>query len=336
MPNQFKLEPFNPGWGMGSSHIQTILGKYARGATAGIVFHRRRIETPDGDFFDLDFPEIAGLPLDETTPIVLLLHGLEGHSRRGYMCQTYRLLARQGIRSAGMNFRSCSGEMNRQPWSYHAGATEDVALALDALEAWCPGVPKGMIGFSLGANLTLKYLGERGEGVRPSLQAAAAISPPFDLRQSATEMQKGIKRVYGRMFLNSIRSKMQTKADLVRPVTDLEQIMAAQSVYEFDNLWTAPIHGFRDADDYYAQCSSGSYLTGIRVPTLILRSIDDPMFAPQDIPFDVIQANPSLYAGITRRGGHLGYIEGRPGHFSCWAERQASRFTTLFVKDAAQ
>ncbi|HIP71687.1 MAG TPA: hypothetical protein EYH05_09865, partial [Anaerolineae bacterium] len=225
---------------------------------------------------------------------------------------------------------------NRQPWSYHAGATEDVALAFDMLEEWHPGVSKGLIGFSLGANLALKYLGERGEGVRPSLQAAVAISPPFDLAQSAVEMQKGIKRVYGRMFLNSIRSKMQTKADLVRPVTDLEQIMAAQSVYEFDNLWTAPIHGFRDADDYYAQCSSGSYLAGIRVPTLILRAIDDPMFAPQDIPFDVIQANPSLYTGITQRGGHLGFIEGRPGHFSCWAERQASRFTTLFVKDAAQ
>ena len=333
MPNQFKLEPFNPGWGLGSSHIQTILGKYARGDTEGIVFHRRRIDTPDGDFFDLDFPEIAGLPLEETAPIVLLLHGLEGHSRRGYMCQTYRLLARQGIRSAGMNYRSCSGEMNRQPWSYHAGATEDVALAFDALEAWCPGIPKGLIGFSLGANLTLKYLGERGEGVRPSLRTAAAISPPFDLGQSATEMQKGIKRVYGRMFLNSLRHKMQAKARLVRQVADLEQILAAQSVYEFDSVWTAPMHGFRDADDYYAQCSSGSYLAGIRVPTLILRSIDDPMFAPQDIPFDVIQANPYLYAGITQRGGHLGYIEGRPGHFSGWAERQASRFVSTFVKE---
>ena len=331
MQSQFKLEPFHPGRGLGNNHIQTILGKYARGSTAGIVFHRQRVETPDGDFFDLDFPEIAGLPLAEPAPIVLLLHGLEGHSRRGYMCQTYRLLARQGIRSVGMNFRSCSGEMNRQPWSYHAGATEDVALALDALERWYPNAAKGLVGFSLGANLTLKYLGERGEKVRPSLRAAVAVSPPFDLSQSVREMQKGLKRVYGRLFLNSLRQKMQAKAGLVQQVADLAQILAARSVYEFDNVWTAPVHGFQDADDYYAQCSAGRYLAGIRVPTLILRAIDDPMFAPQDIPYDAIRANPHLHAGITRRGGHLGYIEGRPGRFSGWAERQASRFMRQYL-----
>lgn len=326
MPNQFKLEPFNPGRGMRNGHIQTILGKYARGSAAGIIFQRRRVDTPDGDFIDLDFPEIAGLLLDEKSPIVLLLHGLEGHSRRGYMCQTYRLLARQGIRSVGMNFRSCSGEMNRQPWSYHAGATGDVALVLDKLDSWFPEVSKGLIGFSLGANLTLKFLGERGAGVRPCLKAAAVISPPFDLMLSAAEMAKGIKRVYGRLFLNSIRGKMKTKAHLIQPITDLDKILDAQSIFEFDDLWTAPVFGFENAADYYAQVSSGRYLHQIQIPTLIIRAKDDPMFSPEDIPYDVIQTNPYLYDGITNMGGHLGYIEGRPGRFHGWAERQASRF----------
>lgn len=325
MNPSFQLTPFVPTKWLPGGHMQTTFGRLMR-RKEGIIFHRRRLNTPDGDFIDLDFPEIAGHPLPEDAPLVLLLHGLEGNARRSYACETYRRLAILGIRSVGMNYRSCSGEINHVARFYHAGATEDVALVLATLADWFPNNERGLIGFSLGANLTLKFLGEQGLGGGKWVETAVAVSPSFDMKKSVVLLEKGLSRFYTRYFLRSLRPKILAKADLLKAEIDVQALLAARTFREFDNAGTAPLGGFRDADDYYEQCSTAQFLPQIQVSTLLLRSLDDPLYAPDDVPHETIAANPFLTAGITPQGGHMGFVEGHPGQFNCWAEQEATRF----------
>ncbi|MCA9944702.1 MAG: alpha/beta fold hydrolase [Anaerolineales bacterium] len=321
----FQLTPFTPSKWLPGGHTQTIFGRMMR-RKSGIVFQRRRIDTPDGDFLDLDFPEVAGHLPPKDAPIVLLLHGLEGNARRSYACETYQHLARLGIRSVGLNYRSCSGEINRTARFYHSGATDDVALALSALAEWFPHSKRGLIGFSLGANLTLKFVGEQGANGQSWVDTAVAVSPPFDMAKSSDLLARGFNRLYVQYFLQTLRPKIRAKADLLEPVIDVEKLLAARTFREFDDAGTAPLGGFRDADDYYDKCSTAQFLPAIQVPTLLLRALDDPLFAPDDVPYDLIEANPCLTAGITPQGGHMGFVEGGLSHFNCWAEQEAARF----------
>jgi hypothetical protein len=247
----------------------------------------------------------------------------------------YRQLAERGVRAVGMNFRSCSGELNRTDRMYHAGATDDVATVHDWLDRRFPGVPKGIVGFSLGANLLLKYLGERGSDLGIRLRAGAAISPPFDLTLGAQQPITRSLGLYLGSFVTSIQAKVKAKAETagsqLSQYVDVPAVLAAQTLREIDELYTAPLHGFRNAENYYARCSSRRYLAGIRVPTLILRAKDDPLIPAEDIPYDLLHANPALVAGITEQGGHVGWIEGPLGRYRFWAERQAARFLAAIL-----
>lgn len=321
----FQLTPFTPSKWLPGGHSQTVLGRMMR-RKSGLIFQRRRIETPDGDFIDLDFPEVAGYLPARDAPIVLLLHGLEGNARRSYACETYHRLARLGIRSVGMNYRSCSGEINRTARFYHSGATDDVTLVLAKLAEWFPNSRRGLIGFSLGANLTLKFMGERRNEGRDWVAAAVAVSPPFDMAKSSDLLAHGFNRLYVHYFLSTLRPKIRAKAELLEPLVDMDKLLAARTFREFDNAGTAPLSGFRDADDYYEKCSTAQFLPQIQVPTLVLRALDDPLFAPDDVPYDALGANPCLTAGITPSGGHMGFVEGWPGRFNCWAEQEATRY----------
>jgi hypothetical protein len=329
--SQFRVEPFQPAIGLSNSHVQTVLAtRWPAGRS--ITFERVRIDTPDDDFIDLDLPRLAGIDLPAGAPVVLLLHGLEGNARRPYALDLYRHLAQRGMRSVGMNYRSCSGEMNRTARSYHAGATDDVALVHGWLDLRFPGAAKGMVGVSLGGNMLLKYLGERGGEMAIRLRAAAAISPPFDLKPGGEHMEQGLGPRYVAHFLASIKAKLQAKAALVAPLIDLERALAAQTLRQIDEAMTAPLHGFASADDYYARSSSRRYLPGIQVPTLILRSKDDPLIPASDIPYDLFEYNRALFAGITERGGHVGWVEGRPLAYRMWAQRQAAAFLAGYLR----
>lgn len=324
-----QLEPFQPPKGIANCHMQTIMGRVARKKN-GLVFHRWRIDTPDGDFVDLDFPEVPGFVPDESAPVVLLLHGLEGHARKGYACETYRQLAQHGIRGVGLNYRGCSGPLNRTAHTYHAGRTEDVDLIAARLKAWFPGVPLGAIGFSLGANVLLKYLGEQGTAV--PFHTAVVVSPPFALGRGSHRIENGMSQMYVRLFLRSLHRKTIARAHLLDGLVDIEQVLAARTFREFDAALTVPLYGFRDVETYYEQCSSGRFLPAITVPTLLIRSLDDPLFDPDDIPYESLAANPYLLASLTENGGHVGFVEGQPGHWRCWAERQAARFLAAHLK----
>lgn len=320
-----QIEPFRPAAGLGNAHLQTVLAtRWPAGRD--IAFERVRIDTPDGDFIDLDLPQVAGAELGPGAPVVLLLHGLEGNARRPYALEMYRQLAQCGVRSVGMNYRSCSGEMNRTAPSYHAGATDDVALAHNWLDGRYPGAAKGMVGISLGGNMLLKYLGERSAEMAIRLRAAAAISPPFDLALGEEQLDRGLGRRYTAHFLRSIQAKLRAKAEVVRPHIDVERALAARTLREIDEAMTAPLNGFASAGEYYSRCSARRFLAGVQVPTLLLRAKDDPVIPSGDIPYELFGQNRALLPVITERGGHVGWIAGPPLAWRLWAQRQAARF----------
>lgn len=323
MQSNFILEPFNPSPLWRHPHAQTILANSLR-PTDGVKFHRLRLDTHDGDFVDLDFASVAGVSLPKSAPLVLLLHGLEGSARRGYACETYRQLAVRGVRAVGMNFRSCSGEMNRTTRLYHAGKTDDVDLVINWLLERRPGVRLGAVGYSLGANTLLKYLGEKGSDT--AVRAAAVVSPPFDLARIAESFEKGEGRRYAARFMRSLQAKALLHARRNGSTIDVQRILNVKSMREFDDAFTAPLHGFRDAAEYYALNSSGQFVRNIRVDTLVIRAMDDPFFA-SDIPHAVLAGNAHITAALTPYGGHVAFAEGRhPRRFRYWAERQAARF----------
>ncbi len=320
----FRPRPFLPAAWLPGPHAQTIAGRVLRPADP-VALRRERLDTPDGDFLDLDFT--AAGPDAPAAPLVVLLHGLEGSARRGYALGSYRGLTRLGLRAVGLNFRSCSGEPNRTARFYHSGETEDLRFVLARLRERFPDAPLGAIGFSLGGNVLLKYLGEEGDAAPSTLSAAAAVSVPYDLARSADLMAKSFMgRFYTSLFLRTLREKAAAKEALLRDRCDLEALAAARTFREFDDAATAPLHGFRDAADYYRRSSCAGFVERIRVPTLLLQAADDPFLPVAAFPRAAAAANPLVTAVVTPRGGHVGFIGGTPWRPVLWAEAEAARF----------
>ncbi len=343
-PAPFVPRPFRVAWWLRSAHAQTIGGKLFRSAPA-MLLHRERWETPDGDFVDLDFafdpgpasgarargaPPPRGSPRPaaaDARPLVLVLHGLEGSARRPYVLLTYDALARRGVRAVGLNFRGCSGEPNRLARFYHSGETGDAAWVLDRLHERFPRAAFGAVGFSLGGNVLLKLLGEMGERAERRLRAAAAVSVPFDLGAGSRGLERGaVNRLYTYYFMRNLRRKARAKAAVIGGRCDVDTVLAAPTLRAFDDAATAPLHGFGDAEEYYARSSSAGFLDRIRVPTLLIQSRDDPFLPERALPLDAIRRNPWLTAAFTDRGGHVGFIEGPPWAPRFWAEAEVARF----------
>ncbi|MEX2281450.1 MAG: alpha/beta fold hydrolase [Gemmatimonadota bacterium] len=316
----FRAEPFKAAFWLPSPHGQTIGGRLLRRARPP-VFERWRLDTTDGDFLDLDIPPSPA----PTPPLVVLFHGLEGSARRGYAINTYNELYTRGIAAIGVNFRSCSGELNRTARFYHSGETGDIRFVLDSVRTRYPGRGLGAVGFSLGGNALLKYLGEEGE--RAVLDCAVAISVPYDLGAGARLLDSNVMgRFYSRIFIKSLIQKTEGKAALLADRCELDRVRAARSFWEFDDAATAPLHGFAGADDYYARSSSAQFIERIRRPTLLLHAQDDPFVPPDAVPHHAIAGNPLITAEITAQGGHVGFIGGTPWKPVFWCERQSAVF----------
>ena len=339
----FRLRPFEPSPWLQGPHLQTLGGKVLRPSESPPL-ERVRLDTPDGDFIDLDLgpePDEGGTgetPAEsgEPAPLALVLHGLEGSSRRSYALLMYRALLARGIRPVGMNFRGCSGEPNRTVRFYHSGETGDIRHVLGELRRRFPGRPLGMVGYSLGGNVLLKYLGEVGEvGAEGGdggedetpVRAAVAVSVPFDLSAGADRLEEGPwGRLYTYYFLRMLRRKIRLKEALVTGHVDVAEALSAPTLRSFDEAATAPIHGFESAQDYYTRSSSAVFLSHIDTPTLLLQSRDDPFLPESALPEATIRKNPQLVAGITERGGHVGFVEGPPWAPRFWAEEEGARF----------
>ena len=317
----FASRSFRPARWAPGPHAQTLAARLLR--PPGPELRRERLVTPDDDFLDLDWGEDPG----DDAPIVLVVHGLEGSARRRYVRNVCRELSRAGLWPVALNLRGCSGEPNRALHFYHSGKTDDPMFVVETIRSRYPGRRIGALGFSLGGNMLLKLMGERGDGGRNLLDAAVAMSVPYDLAAGCALLERtAMGRAYSGYFLRSLKSKLELKRDRLGAVVDLEAAAVARTIWEFDDRVTAPLHGFASAAAYYEQCSSIRFLDGIGVPTLLLHAVDDPFLPAASIPVDEAERNPAVHLALETRGGHVGFLEGSPWRPSFWGDEEAARF----------
>ena len=349
---------YRPPWWYRGRHLQTLWGPLLRRGRPPAL-RRERVETPDGDFVDLDW--LAGR--DRGAPLVVILHGLEGSSRSHYVSGLLRELEQVGWRGLVVNFRSCGGEVNRtrrmyhsgetedrretavakvpggsdhhvledgRRWDqrrmYHSGDTEDLEFVISRLTAREPNLRLGLVGVSLGGNVSLKWLAERGDDAPAQVGAAVAISTPFSLAACAAALDSGLNRtLYTVNFLSTMKTKLDKKAQLYEGVLDLPAARKAKTFAEYDRLVTAPLGGFANERDYWARASSGPLLPRIRRPTLLINALNDPFIPASALPRAAIAKSRWLEAAFVAEGGHAGFLQGRSGKRS-WAEARAVAF----------
>ncbi len=317
--------PFRPAWWLPGAHLQTLWPNLLR-RVPHTPLRRERLELEDGDFIDLDWlepdpvPDESG-PADPASPIVLVLHGLEGSSRSHYAQALLLSLRQSGLRAVVMHFRGCSGEPNRLTRGYHSGETSDLATVIHHLQSQHTDSALAAVGYSLGGNVLLKYLGERGQA--SGLCCAVAISVPFRLEQAAWRMARGVSRIYQWHLLGLLRRSLREKFSrrALTPPLPLSRLRDLHTFHQFDNAVTAPLHGFRDADDYYKQSSSRAYLHDIVTPTLVIHAEDDPFMTPAVIP-TAEELSDSVTLELSPHGGHVGFVGGSPFAPHYWLEER--------------
>jgi predicted alpha/beta-fold hydrolase len=323
---------YSPAWWIPGGHLRTLWGKlFRRQPAAPTVLERW--DTPDGDFL-----EIHRLPAPAGTPRVLLLHGLEGTVRSHYAQGLLNEAKRRGWAADLLIFRSCGTELNRTPRFYHSGETSDLAFVLDRIVKEHPSSPIAVAGVSLGGNVLLRFLGERGTDLPTELCAAAAISVPFDLFRSSRRINRGFSRLYQKFFLGSLRRKAQQKQLRFPDLAPADRIAALRTLEEFDDLITGPLHGYRSALDYYEKASSLPILERIRIRTLLLSAVDDPMLPPAvlDEVRVIARRNSCLELDFVEKGGHAGFIAGSaPWRPFYYAEYRVGEFFANQFADAA-
>lgn len=306
---------FRPAWWLRNPHLQTLWPTWFR-PHPPIRLTPERVELPDGDFIDLAWTDANG------GPPVLLLHGLEGSLDSHYVRPTLAALHAAGLHAVFMHLRGCSAEPNRLDRSYHSGATEDLAAVIAHMES-NSAPPGAAVGFSLGGNLLLKYLGERGTGT--PLRAAVAVSVPFRLMDAARRLEQGPSRIYREHLMERLRGSYLRKFE-ARPAPLSVDVRRLRGFYDFDDQVTAPLNGFSGADDYYRRCSCRRYLGGVGIPTLVLHALDDPFMYPQTVPGES-ELGPAIRLELSCRGGHVGFVEGRfPGLAGYWTDRRIPEY----------
>jgi predicted alpha/beta-fold hydrolase len=291
-----------------------------------VTFRRERWDTPCGqDFIDVDLVDSSSAHVTEhapaDTPCLLLFHGLEGSSDSHYARSLMAAVQARGWHGAIAHFRGCSGEPNLAPRFYHSGDAEELDWIIRRLHARYPG-PFYVAGVSLGGNALLRWLGEQGHGAE-LVDAAAAISAPLDLAAGGAALSRGFNRVYTRMFLETLKPKALAKLDRFPGLFDRATLLAARDLYSFDNVVTAPLHGFRDTDDYWHRASARHVLDAITVPTLVLNARNDPFLPGRHLP---ATAAPAVTLEYPATGGHVGFANGPfPGH-NDWLPHRILRF----------
>jgi predicted alpha/beta-fold hydrolase len=300
-----------PRW-LPGGHLQTIWpALFSRPVPGALpVYRRERWDTPDGDFVDVDFVDGA----DPAAPLLVLFHGLEGSSRSPYALAFAHRAAALGWAYAVPHFRGCSGELNRAPRAYHSGDFEEVGWVLGRLRAQRQA-PLLAVGISLGGNALLRWAEEAGASAAATARAVAAVCAPVDLAAGGHAIGRGFNRqVYTRMFLRSMKPKALLKWQQHPGLFDRERLLGARTLYEFDNLFTAPLHGFRDTDDYWSRASAKPHLRRIRIPALVLNARNDPFVPAHSLPGPQ-EVGRSVTLWQPAHGGHVGFARGRfPGH----------------------
>ena len=300
-----------PAW-LPGGHAQTIWAalRAERYVGAPPTWRRERWDTPDGDFIDVERAEHASAP---TAPLLVLFHGLEGSSASAY-AEAFADFARSaGIAMAVPHFRGCSGELNRAPRAYHSGDVDEIDWVLKRFARESPGRALLAVGISMGGNALLRWAGEREADAARTVSAVAAVCSPLNLSASGHAIGRGFNRqVYTRMFLASMVPKALKKLAQFPGLFDRQALLSARDLYAFDNVFTAPLHGYRDTDDYWARASAQPVLRGVCVPALALNALNDPFVPAESLPqrHGVARA---VTLWHTRQGGHVGFPCGHNG-----------------------
>ncbi|MEM1270883.1 MAG: alpha/beta fold hydrolase [Bacteroidota bacterium] len=318
-PATHQLSP--PRW-LQNGHVMTVYVAKRRPNPVYPV-ERERLETPDDDFLDLDWARVG------SRHVVVITHGLEGNTDRHYVRGMMRVFNQRGIDAVALNFRTCSGVMNRQVRTYHAGATPDLELTLHHVLDRGGYDTLSLVGFSLGGNVVLRYLGERGAAVPSEINGAAVFSVPVDLETSSRHMATFPSRLYTWRFMVNLYKKMR-KLHAIHP-EDVAPVRERfwHTFEHFDNRYTAPLHGYQDAMDYWTRASSLPVLDNIKVPALLVNALDDPFLPSKCYPYSAAKQNPNLTLLTPEFGGHVGFTEHTfdgvtPG--TLWSEHTAATF----------
>jgi predicted alpha/beta-fold hydrolase len=311
-----------PRW-LANPHLQTIYGSLLA-ARPAVRYRRERWETPDADFVDVDHVDGPA-----QAPWIVLFHGLEGSSDSPYARTLMHRVHGRGWRGSVVHFRGCSGEPNRLLRAYHSGDADELDWVLRRLRSLAADAPIYAAGISLGGNALLKWLGERGAEAAAIVTRAAAVSAPLDLMAAGAALEKGFSLVYAKHFLATMKSRAAAKHARFPGSFDCAAMRRARTLREFDNVVTAPLHGFRDTDDYWTRASSKPLLGHIAVPTLVLNARDDP-FLPQEALPGADEVSPVVRVEFPSQGGHVAFVTGPfPGHIDWLPERLLHFFDHL-------
>jgi hypothetical protein len=311
-----RLIPYRaPAW-LPGGHAQTIWPILRKGALP--AYHRERWDTPDGDFIDVDWLDAAQ---ETDAPLVVLFHGLEGSSASHYAGALMSALVQRGWDGAVPHFRGCSGEPNRLPRAYHSGDADEIDWILRRMRAQFPQRQIVAAGVSLGGNALLKWAGEQEDAAHDVVQAIAAACAPLDLTAAGQALQQGFSLAYAKHFLVSLKAHSELKLKQFPDVFDGARMRAAKTLYDFDDAVTAPLHGFRDAGDYWRRASSKPWLGGVRVPALVLNALNDPFMPHHALPTQR-EVAASVALEFPAAGGHVGFVSGAfPGHLDWLPQR---------------
>jgi predicted alpha/beta-fold hydrolase len=321
-------------------HAQTIVPSlFAR--RPAITFRRERWDTPDGDFIDLDWVVHDGKPASalasatparipaDDAPLFVLFHGLEGSSTSHYAATLMAAAREYGWHGVVPHFRSCSGPLNLLPRFYHLADSNEVDWILRRLRATHRG-PIVAAGVSLGGNVLLRWLGERREDASPVISAAAAISTPIDVHAGGRALSQGFNMVYTRSFLKTLKQKAEQKLVQFPGLFDRDAMLASRTMYDFDNVVTAPLHGFRDTNDYWSSATTRPLLPGITVPTLVLNARNDPFLPAEALPARH-EVSASVELDQPKDGGHAGFMTGPfPGRID-WLSRRVLGYLERYI-----
>ena len=298
-----------------NAHLETIYPSLIRRVTVA-PYTRERIFTEDNDFLDLDWIR------NGANRLVVISHGLEGNSQRAYVKGLAKAAVEHGFDVLAWNFRGCSGEINKQRRFYHSGATDDLHTVITHVLTTTQYDSIALTGFSLGGNLTLKYLGERT--LHPRIRKAVVFSVPLDLHSSCEKISHPSNWIYARRFLNSLKMKVVQKNALY-PDLDISSLKRIRTIKDFDERYTAPLHGYSSALEYYTQNSSLQFLKNIAIPTLVINAKNDPFLSDACFPLELLQDHAYVKMMVPIRGGHVGFAQFTSTGLY-WSEEQAMRF----------
>lgn len=304
---------------LGNGHIETII-PYLFRPIKKQPYERERIDTPDNDFLDLDWLKGGN------NELVIVSHGLESSSHAKYVQGIAGHLKKHDFDILAWNYRGCSGELNRTIKYYHSGASYDLATVVEHVLKTTNYEKIFLVGFSLGGNLTLKYAGEESGSLSKKITAVCAFSTPCYLKTASHELAMGFNKIYTQNFVSTLRQKVYDKEEMLQANGfDTSVVKKLKDLASFDDFYTAPLHGFKDADDYYEQCSSKYFLKDIRVPTLIVNAANDPFLSKECYPYEEAENSPFIDLEVPEHGGHVGFYQRSKGNVM-WSEERILNF----------